>query len=527
MINSKNDYLKEEQFSLNLTIEIIDVLKDFFYERNQKKIDLKVYNAVLFHVVNTIIENIVFRLDLDKVIHNNKLSSILLPRNLLDFQKQLENKNLETLISKKFYKKFSILQYFLFSKIVLKNIFSSKKMFISQESIYSKNKILEEVHFFKIEYRHEKEIKKILENKKNWLLKKNKKIQLAYGKRDYKMRKAFFNKFINLDKKKFFILSLFIELLPSMYFEMFFYNLSQVSKIYKSVPKLIISNAHNWFSSDDYKFYLSYCLLNGSKYIDTQINGSHFITKFSPHYKISQSFSDYFISWGFREKEKIINLPCLYTCSLTKIKKSDKKKKLLYVGASISGNFKGFWGSYLDGGQIKEYYKFKEKFFDTLNKDLKEKFLIRNRDTNKIASKHGKLFLKKNNFFKKLDPISSTLGNRILENDLQFIVVDHVSTPLFEIINSNIPFILILNEKYHFFSDDYNNLINEMIKEKILFYDAQEAANNLNKIDIKKINKLWKENYDIQRIRNELLNNFYNSNKNWLSIWKEEIERIY
>ena len=75
-----------------------------------------------------------------------------------------------------------------------------------------------------------------------------------------------------------------------------------------------VINAHFKRKKDmvRFKFFLGFCLANKSKYIDVQINGSYFLTKYSPHYNVSKKFSDYFISCGYKSKnEKIINLPCL------------------------------------------------------------------------------------------------------------------------------------------------------------------------------------------------------------------------
>jgi putative transferase (TIGR04331 family) len=146
------------------------------------------------------------------------------------------------------------------------------------------------------------------------------------------------------------------------------------------------------------------------------------------------------------------------------------------------------------------------------------------RDTNKISTKYSNQFLKNNNFSNVVEKIECSLSERITKNDLKFIIVDHISTPFLEIVHSNIPFILILSSKFNFFNKKYNYLIKEMVKEKILFYNPKKAADYLNNIDFKYLN--WNKNFKIQKLRQEIMKQFYNQNKNWKEIWRSKIEKI-
>ena len=531
MIEHNKSYNNKAIYSSNLSKEIVDKLSDFLNQLFEIQFSKKVYNAILYHVVNTIVENVIYRVNF-KTKYNHRIPWYFLPRNLKDFQSQVENENLNRLIQKKFCKHkklFVDLRDFSFLKIFIKNMLFRKKHNESENNFKSKIQkpiVKNRVDFFKIDYRHKKEINKILATKKNWKISNLKKISLIHGKKDEKLRSHFFKKLKSKNINKNNILSIIVELIPSQYFEMFYENFQSVGKVYKQTPKLIISNAHNWYSNDQFKFFLGFCLANNSKYVDVQINGAHFLTEYSSHYNISKRFSDFFISWGHQSKnKKIINLPCLYNCLLPNNKK-EYANKILYVGASIADHFKGFWGSYLDGGQIIEYQSFRNLFFEKLNLYLKKNFIIRMRDTNKISKNYSNKFLKKNNFLNSLEKIECSLSERITKNDLKFIVVDHVSTPFLEIIHSNIPFILLLNPKYNFFNKKYNYLVKEMIKEKILFYNPKKAADYLNKIniDIKYLN--WKKDVKIQNIRQETMKQFYNQDKNWVKKWRSKIEKI-
>ena len=529
MKEHKKNYNNKALYSSKLSNEIVNKLAEFLNNLFKIKLSKKVYNAILYHVVNTIAENVVYRTNF-KIKNNNRISWYLLPRNLTDFHSQVENGNLDRLIQKKFLRhKTSLFDFkdYCFIKIFLKNIFIRKKIKKSNNDFNIKTQkviVNDNVEFFKLDYRHKKEIKKILVIKDKWKISNVKKIDLTDGNRNEKLRSYFFKKLETKNKEKNCILSIIIDLIPSQYFEMFHENFKSVANSYKQIPKLIISNAHNWYSNDQFKFFLGFCLANKSKYIDVQINGSYFLTKYSPHYNVSKKFSDYFISWGYKSKnEKIINLPCLYNCSLTK-KKEKNADKILYVGASIADHFKGFWGSYLDGGKVVDYHKFRNIFFDKLNLSLKKIFIIRMRDTNKISIKYSNQFLKDNNFSNVVEKIECSLSERVTKNDLKFIVVDHISTPFLEIVHSNIPFILLLSSKFNFFNKKYNYLIKEMVKEKILFYNPKKAADYLNNIDFEYLN--WNKNFKIQKLRQEIMKQFYNQNKNWKEMWRSKIEKI-
>ena len=149
------------------------------------------------------------------------------------------------------------------------------------------------------------------------------------------------------------------------------------------------------------------------------------------------------------------------------------------------------------------------------------------RDTNKISIKYSKDFIINNNFSNVLENIECSLSERLTKNDLKFIVVDHISTPFLEIAHSNIPFMLILNPRCNFFNKKYKYLVNEMIKERILFYDPKIAANYLNKLDINKRYLYWNKSSKIQKIRYELMKQFYNYSENWVDMWRSKIEKIF
>ena len=528
------NYSKKAEYSHILSKEILNKLSNYLNNSFNIKLSQKVYNAILYQVINTIVENVIHRIDY-KIKYNNKTCKFFLPRNLVDFHSQLENKNLDRLIEKKFFQKreiFNIFKDFQFLKIFIKNLLFRKKRFTRYSNIIAtqkKNIISDNVEFFKLEYRHYNEIKKIISFKKNWKISNLKKINLIHGKVNEKFRTDFYKQFKNKDKEKRYILGLIIDLIPSQYFEMFYENFKSVSFSYQILPRIIVSNAHNWYSNDQFKFFLGYSLANNSKYIDVQINGSHFLTKYSPHYNVSKNFIDGFISWGYKSKnKKIINLPCLYNCLLKKNKNKNKKNpnKILYVGASIADHFKGYWGSYLDGGKVLEYQNFRNIFFENLHLGVKRNFILRMRDTNKISIKSSSKFLKKNYLTDVVEKIDTSLSERIVKNDLKFLVVDHISTPFLEIANSNIPFILILNPKFNFFNKKYNYLIRLMIKEKILFYNPKKAATYLNKINFYKISSSWAKDKEKQRIRHELMKHFYKKNKNWIKNWRSSIEKF-
>ena len=111
-----------------------------------------------------------------------------------------------------------------------------------------------------------------------------------------------------------------IKYLPTLYLESVKNNFYNLDKQIKSVPKLLLSNAHGWWTDDKFKFYAGFCILNKTKYIDIQHNGTYFIIKKNPHYEISKYFRNYFIGWGSAcERDKSnIKLPPLYSISKKK-----------------------------------------------------------------------------------------------------------------------------------------------------------------------------------------------------------------
>ena len=70
------------------------------------------------------------------------------------------------------------------------------------------------------------------------------------------------------------------------------------------------------------------------------------------------------------------------------------------------------------------------------------------------------------------------------------IVFEYFSTMIFEIINLNIPFIIISDIKDYKFSNFGLKLINNLQKENILFSDPVKASNFINK-NFNNINDWW------------------------------------
>ena len=104
-------------------------------------------------------------------------------------------------------------------------------------------------------------------------------------------------------------------------------------------------------------------------------------------------------------------------------------------------------------------------------------------------------------------------------NRVEMIISDHLGTTFLECLQANIPIIIFLNKKSYIFRETDNKLIQELVKNKIIFFNPKEAALFVNR-KYENIDTWWNSN-EIQSIRKKLLIKHYNSPKNWIEKWCE------
>ena len=548
------DSLAAKKKCAKLTDKIFKQLYLHLINHYNFKISEKAYRVILAPFLNNFIEIIYYKYqNYDQFISKNKnLNLLVVDKNSFIYfdnfqqfisfsQKDFFNSQLNTEIIN--FNKYSNHKKVLRSSFIkqkikkVKNILlkSFKLVKIKKKINLKKKKIDQIINFYKLDFRHIDFLKKLFEYedpiKKNLDKSLLNNSELEYCNQNIELRKKIIIKLKSKTKLDQFIFKMVIKYLPSLYFESVKNNFGLMHDDIKSVPKVLISNAHGWWTDDYFKFYLGFCIENFTKYVEAQHNGTYFMISKNPHYEISKYFRDYFLGWGeaCQNQKTNIKLPALYnaTNSLKKFKKNkmNKKNKIIYMGASIKRYFGGYFQSYLDGGNASSYYYSQLKFFKNLSITNRKNLILRLRHNERDPRKYMNILKAK---FKDInyEDIEIPASKRLAKNDVKVIVVDHCSTPWLEALHANKPLILFWSKSENLIDKKYKIILNALKKNKIYFECPFAAAKRLEEIDKKDI-KWWYKDKKIQKLRIKLLNLFFYSTVNPVKEWNDTIKKIY
>ena len=549
---SNNDIYSKNNCE-KLTSKIFEELYFNLNMQDKVKISKKAYRIILAPFLNNFIEIIYHKYKVyDQFVSKNKnLNLIVLDQNYFTYfnnfdeflsfsQKDLFNSQLNSEIvnfNKYINFKRNFRTSFLKNRLKkIKNVLTDSLKFKKNDTILnlSQKKIDQSINIYKLDFRHTYFLKKFIKYKNP--IKKNitkdffKNFNLIQSTQNKELRKKIINNLKSKKRIEQFIFKTTIKYLPSLYFESVINNFELLQNNIKSVPKLLISNAHGWWNDDKFKFYAGFCIQNSTKYIDIQHNGTYFFINRNPHYEISKYFRDYFLGWGesCENQNKNFKLPALYN-----IKNSIKQKKknaidnnkIIYMGASVRRYFGGYFQSYLSGGNSSFYYNLQFNFFKSLPNNIHKNLILRLRHNERDPRGYMSILKKKFNDL-NIEDIKISASKRLAKDDIKIIVVDHCSTPWLEALYVNKPLILFWNKSENLINKKYQKIMNSLKKNKIYFECPIAAAKRLEEITKKDI-KWWYKEKKIQKLRKELLNLFFYSHSKPVREWNDKIKKIY
>ena len=309
---------------------------------------------------------------------------------------------------------------------------------------------------------------------------------------------------------------LITECIPSAYLENFKYFYNYSSNIFNKNPKNIFTTTSHL---DDE--ILKFSLLRWGKTSRPNI----LISQHGGNYSISNQFGlgyhDYEISkkyytWGYksRKKDVVSNAQQIFD----KVKRYNKNKNLykrkfltFVLGPNISIDFQRYVYQNVNYEYI---YRNREEFVKKYKKKkqiiFKKYYLKRypEQDTDNQIIK--KINIKKNQLTNKFEIIYNS----------KILIFDYFSTMFFEIINMNIPFIFILDEKNFYFSSTGIKLIKFLKKNNLIIKKGENAAIFLNKID--NFEKWWNNinKKELNNIKKEIANIRFKNLHFWLQQFK-------
>ena len=302
------------------------------------------------------------------------------------------------------------------------------------------------------------------------------------------------------------------DFLPTLFLENYKdFNLYEKKANLPTKPKVVFISTALWFQTKVMFFIAKLIKNKKTKFIYSQHGGTYGLSKYNWAEKFEISVADIYLSWGWKNK---INKNIKRFFIFKNIKRENRvKKNLLMVLNNRTRYFISTDSSF--GTEIySNYISNVTGFLNNLDKSIKENTILRMPPSSK----------EKNNFsenLKKNFEFSNTQSFSKACNNSKLIVHTYNSTPFLETISSNLPTILILKKNDNPFKNEAKPFIKNLVKNKILFYDAKLAA--------KFVNKLWNENIDdwwndnkTQKAINKFITNYANTTNNI----SEEIKKI-
>ena len=316
------------------------------------------------------------------------------------------------------------------------------------------------------------------------------------------------------NKNNFKILKFIIYLMPSSYLENFKLYEQVARKIIKQPKTIYTDTAH--LDDDLLKHMMLYWSSknNKTKIFLGQHGGNHrihgeYVTNYDDDYRICNK---YFV-WGEPLKKKEFRSSSNRLFNLIKIQSSFEKIKfdVCYVFEAMREN------------QFQGDFKRNDDYLRSLNtksfilKNLKKNYVIKpyfdkNRYPDQFTvNKFSQIFnIKKKKFINSKKVIFQS----------NIIILDYLSTMIFELISLNIPFIVILDNSNDYFSNMGKKFCAELKTMRLLYYDPKSAIKFVNNL---KNNKNWWFTEENQKKLLKLKNSYAFTSKNHINDWYKNL----
>lgn len=269
-------------------------------------------------------------------------------------------------------------------------------------------------------------------------------------------------------------LSILKLLIPNSYLENFKIYYNRSLQVFSNNPKLIYT-ANAYIDCDLFKIWSAHHL-NNVRFIAAQHGGHYGVGKLSFYNKFEYQVPDFFLSWGWSDKNFSNVIPIGNWTNEVK-NKNHKRKNLLYLIGSGSDKYICSTISMALGNQWKKYILDIKKFLNYLKiEDCK--ILLRPYHAN-ITWENEKIYEKVFHDFE----IENT--NKKIEINLsqaKLVICTWNSTNFLNLLSSNIPTITFWKASFFPIEENAKPYLDELFKANILHFNYKSAASFVNKI---------------------------------------------
>lgn len=283
-----------------------------------------------------------------------------------------------------------------------------------------------------------------------------------------------------------FILKNLLKIFPQNFIE----NFKHLEKKLESLnwpknPKIILTS-YSHYNDDVFKIYAAQNIKKNAKIVVLQ-HGHQGHHKFCGTF-YEKRICDKYITWGNSSKDKKI-VPLFVTTNIgKKITKKNPKEILIKVTEFQLIPLK----SAIVPWEIESITNYRNNlniFLQYLDSRIKKSTTIKifdNKNVNFISKK-----IKKNFDEIKIKKISRLFNRGYEDAHNKKLVIETLnSTGFLEMLSLNSPVILLTSKSLFFIKDEYKKFYNVLIKSKIIFFNAKEAAIHINN-NLANIDKWW------------------------------------
>ncbi len=307
---------------------------------------------------------------------------------------------------------------------------------------------------------------------------------------------------------------------PTLYCEGFHQAHKELLRKNPRIPSVIVSG-NGWYFNEPFKFLAAEAQLKGRRLVAVQHGGGYGIYRAAPMEQHERCVSDSFLVWGWADQKKghLQNVPSLQISSLTNRlghRDPQKMRGVLFVATTNPRYLYRFYSS-PQGTQLQEYFDWQLRFLRALPNPLRALILFRphrHHFGHKLREWYSTEFPEL-----RWDGNGTPFCRSLRKSRL--VVVDHLSTPLLEILAANVPTVMFWDPQRWEIRDEAVPYFEELRRAGILWNSPEEAA-----VKVKAIchdPELWWRGQEIQQARSIFVDRYAREKKNWLDDWTKRL----
>lgn len=266
--------------------------------------------------------------------------------------------------------------------------------------------------------------------------------------------------------------------IPRNFLEGFHFNREKCYKLIKEFNPEIIVTANDCADNDQWKFWASECIENGSKLYVAQHGGGYGIAKYLSTQQYEVSISDKFLTWGWEDStdQKIMRAPAMKLVGTKKFAPTNDGTCLL-----VTANFPRrsyHLGSWPVGTQLENYIQDQFAFVENLSLEVRQSLAVRLYPVD-FGWEH---ILRWKSFDSNIKLLSTTKDLKYYLRSTKLYISTYNATTFLEAFKSNIPTIIFWDPNYWEINEDSKYFFRFLAEAKIFFDDPNKAALHVNHI---------------------------------------------